>query len=128
MTNLPERANLAYLKKQAKDLIRLYRDGNPEAITRFREALPTTGGRSDEEIAALGLRLHDAQSVSRAATALPPGRTFEAMSKSNRHPGTIMPPACCIGSGSSIPATSTDGGSIAPIPALPLGCSPKAPI
>jgi hypothetical protein len=62
MTNLPERANLAYLKKQAKDLIRLYRDGNPEAITRFREALPTTGGRSDEEIAALGLRLHDAQS------------------------------------------------------------------
>jgi hypothetical protein len=62
MDKLPERANLAYLKKQAKDLIRLYRDGNAEAITRFREALPAAAGRSDEEIAALGLRLHDAQS------------------------------------------------------------------
>jgi hypothetical protein len=62
MDKLPERANLAYLKKQAKDLIRLYRDGNPEAITRFREALPAAAGRSDEEIAALELRLHDAQS------------------------------------------------------------------
>jgi len=62
MDKLPERANLAYLKKQAKDLIRLHRDGNPEAITRFREALPAAAGRSDAEIAALGLRLHDAQS------------------------------------------------------------------
>jgi ankyrin repeat protein len=62
MNTLPERANLAYLKKQAKDLIRLYRDGNPEAITRLREALPAAAGRSDAEIAALELRLHDAQS------------------------------------------------------------------
>jgi hypothetical protein len=62
MDRLPERANLAYLKKQSKDLIRLYRDGNPEAITRFREALPAAAGQSDEEIVALGLRLHDAQS------------------------------------------------------------------
>src|SRR5271167_2526825 len=62
MNKLPDRANLAYLKKRAKDLIRLYRDGSPEAITRFRDALPAAAGRSDEEIAALGLRLHDAQS------------------------------------------------------------------
>ena len=62
MNRLPERANLAYLKKQAKDLIRLYRDGNREAITQFREALPAAAGRSDAEIAALQLRLHDAQS------------------------------------------------------------------
>jgi Ankyrin repeats (3 copies) len=62
MTNLPDRANLAHLKKQAKDLIRLYRDGNAEAIARFRETLPAAAGRSDEEIAALGFRLHDAQS------------------------------------------------------------------
>ncbi|HTB04193.1 MAG TPA: hypothetical protein VK804_27315, partial [Bradyrhizobium sp.] len=62
MANLPDRASLAYLKKCAKDLIRLYRDGNPEAITRFREALPAAAGRSDKEIAALGLHLHDAQS------------------------------------------------------------------
>jgi ankyrin repeat protein len=62
MNKLPERANLAYLKKQAKELIRLYRDGNLEAITRFRESLPAAAGGSDAEIAALGLRLHDAQS------------------------------------------------------------------
>ena len=62
MSKLPERANIAYLKKQAKDLIRLYRDGDPEAFARFREALPATAGRGDKEIAALGLRLHDAQS------------------------------------------------------------------
>jgi ankyrin repeat protein len=62
MTHLPERANLAYLKKQAKDLIRLYRDRDPAAIARFRHALPAAAGRSDEEIVALGLRLHDAQS------------------------------------------------------------------
>jgi hypothetical protein len=62
MDRLPERASLAFLKKQAKDLIRLHRDGNPEAIARFREALPAAAGRSDAEIAALGLRLHDAQS------------------------------------------------------------------
>jgi hypothetical protein len=62
MDRLPERASLAFLKKQAKDLIRLHRDGNPEAIARFREALPAAAGRSDAEIAALGFRLHDAQS------------------------------------------------------------------
>ena len=62
MAKLPDRANLAYLKKQAKDLVRLYRDGNPGAITQFRQGLPAAAGRSDEEIAALGLRLHDAQS------------------------------------------------------------------
>jgi ankyrin repeat protein len=62
MNRLPDRANLAYLKKQAKDLIRLYRDGNPDAITRFREALPAAAGQSDAEISALGLRLHDAHS------------------------------------------------------------------
>jgi ankyrin repeat protein len=62
MTNLPDRANLGFLKKQAKDLIRLYRDSDPEAISRFRHALPAATGRSDEEIAALELRLHDAQS------------------------------------------------------------------
>jgi hypothetical protein len=62
MKQLPDRSNLDHLKKQAKDLIRLYRDRNPEAIARFRHALPAAAGQSDDEIAALGLRLHDAQS------------------------------------------------------------------
>jgi ankyrin repeat protein len=62
MKRLPDRSNLDHLKKQAKDLIRLYRSRDPEAIARFRDALPAAAGRSDNEIVALNLRLHDAQS------------------------------------------------------------------
>jgi ankyrin repeat protein len=62
MNLLPDRSNLDHLKKQAKDLIRRYRNRDPEAIARFRRALPAAAERSDEEIAALDLRLHDAQS------------------------------------------------------------------
>ena len=128
MNKLPDRANLAHLKKQAKDLIRLYRDGNPEAIARFREALPAAAGRSDAEIVALGLRLHDAQSCVARSYDFASWRTFAAMSKSNQRPAMIMQPACCIGSGSCIRAMSTDEGSIAPIPASLLGCWWKAPM
>lgn len=56
------RLNLEHLKKQAKELIRLYRRQAPEAYARFRHALPAAAGRSDTEIATLDLRLHDAQS------------------------------------------------------------------
>ncbi|MGY3697114.1 hypothetical protein ACVIGA_007194 [Bradyrhizobium sp. USDA 3240] len=62
MDRSPARLNLEHLKKQAKELIRLYRRQAPEAYTRFRQALPAAAGRSDAEIAALDLRLHDAQS------------------------------------------------------------------
>ncbi|GIQ73757.1 hypothetical protein [Bradyrhizobium sp. RD5-C2] len=62
MDRSPARLNLDHLKKQAKELIRLYRRQAPEAYTRFRQALPAAAGRSDAEIAALDLRLHDAQS------------------------------------------------------------------
>jgi hypothetical protein len=62
MKRLPDRLNLDHLKKQAKDLIRLYRHRDPEAIARFRHALPAAADRSDDEIASLDLRLHDAQS------------------------------------------------------------------
>jgi ankyrin repeat protein len=62
MNRLPDRSNLDHLKKQAKDLIRLYRDGDREAIARFRRALPAAAERSDDEIASLKLSLHDAQS------------------------------------------------------------------
>ena len=36
MPQLPENPNFAHLKKQAKDLLRLYHDKNPEAFARFR--------------------------------------------------------------------------------------------
>jgi hypothetical protein len=62
MRPLPDRSNLDHLKKQAKDLIRLYRSRDPEAIARFRDALPAAAGRSDDAIASLELGLHDAQS------------------------------------------------------------------
>jgi hypothetical protein len=62
MSGLPDRFNLDHLKKQAKDLIRRYRSGDPEAMAQFRHALPAAAGRSDDEIASLALRLHDAQS------------------------------------------------------------------
>ncbi|SEE43111.1 ankyrin repeat domain-containing protein [Bradyrhizobium erythrophlei] len=62
MDRSPARLNLEYLKKQAKELIRLYRRQAPEAYARFRQALPAAAGRSDAQIAALDLRLHDAQS------------------------------------------------------------------
>ncbi|MDE5456099.1 hypothetical protein GWE18_25385 [Bradyrhizobium sp. CSA112] len=62
MNRSPDRLNLDHLKKQAKELIRLYRSRDPAAMARFRRALPAASGRSDEDIAALQLRLHDAQS------------------------------------------------------------------
>ncbi|OKO69643.1 ankyrin repeat domain-containing protein [Bradyrhizobium sp. NAS96.2] len=62
MNRSPARLNLEHLKKQAKELIRLYRRQAPEAYARFRHALPAAAGRSDAQIAALDLRLHDAQS------------------------------------------------------------------
>ncbi len=62
MTRLPDRPNLGHLKKQAKELLALYRSGAPDAISRFRDALPAARGKTDAAIAGLGLRLHDAQS------------------------------------------------------------------
>ncbi len=62
MRALPANADFGYLKKQAKELIRGYRAGDPDALARFAAALPATSGRTPATIAALGLRLHDAQS------------------------------------------------------------------
>jgi hypothetical protein len=62
MNPLPDRLNLDHLKKQAKQLIRLYRSRDAAAMARFRSALPATAGLSDEGISSQQLRLHDAQS------------------------------------------------------------------
>lgn len=62
MDRSPDRLNLDHLKKQAKELIRLYRGRDTVAMARFRSALPAAAGRSDEGITSLQLRLHDAQS------------------------------------------------------------------
>jgi ankyrin repeat protein len=62
MNRSPDRLNLDHLKKQAKDLIRLYRSRDAAAMARFRAALPAAADRSDDGISSLQLRLHDAQS------------------------------------------------------------------
>ena len=62
MDTLPDRANLDHLRKQAKDLLRLSRAGDPAALAHFTRFLPAASGRTEAETAALCLRLHDAQS------------------------------------------------------------------
>ena len=57
-----DRLNLDHLKKQAKDLVRLYRSRDAAAMARFRRALPAAADMNDDGIAGLQLRLHDAQS------------------------------------------------------------------
>ncbi|MEO5687068.1 MAG: hypothetical protein ABIR54_06865 [Burkholderiaceae bacterium] len=62
MKRIPVRADIGHLKKQAKDLLARHRADDPTAIRRFRDALPAAAGKVDAAIAAMGLRLHDAQS------------------------------------------------------------------
>ncbi len=62
MSQLPDRANSEHLKKQAKDLLRSYRSGEPNAVARFGRALPSAKGLDPHDIIAREFRLHDAQS------------------------------------------------------------------
>ncbi|RUL70892.1 ankyrin repeat domain-containing protein [Dyella choica] len=62
MKRLPERPQLDHLKKQAKDLLAQYQQGDPVAFARFRACVPTAAGKDDQAMTELGLRLHDAQS------------------------------------------------------------------
>jgi ankyrin repeat protein len=59
---LTDRSNLDHLRKQAKDLLRLYRSADPHTLERLRASLPAARGRGDAALAALALRLHDMQS------------------------------------------------------------------
>jgi hypothetical protein len=59
---LPSRPNLDHLKKQAKDLLRLYEAGDPRAFERLRTSLPSARDTHDAALTTRGLRLHDMQS------------------------------------------------------------------
>jgi ankyrin repeat protein len=59
---LPERANLEQLKKQAKNLLRAARAKDQEALIRF-QALPNLAKSGPSAIAEMNVALHDAQSV-----------------------------------------------------------------
>lgn len=62
MKRVPPRPDIGQLKKQAKDLLNLYRRGDRAAMQRFRGSLPAARGKEDEDLVAMSLRLHDAQS------------------------------------------------------------------
>ena len=62
MKELPQRPDLAHLRKQAKELLRSARAGESAALERFRTALPAAAGKSDASLRSMELRLHDAQS------------------------------------------------------------------
>lgn len=62
MKRIPARPDPDHLRKQAKQLLAALRRGDPDAFSRFRDALPAAARKDDAAIAALGLRLHDAQS------------------------------------------------------------------
>jgi ankyrin repeat protein len=59
---LPDRPNLDQLKRQAKDLLRSARDGDCDALARFR-LLPAFAASTDADLTHRALALHDAQSV-----------------------------------------------------------------
>jgi len=59
---LPDSPDLEQLRKQAKDLLRAARAGDPTALTRFR-VLPSLAHAGDDELARAPFALHDAQSV-----------------------------------------------------------------
>ncbi|PCE22871.1 hypothetical protein BWP39_24630 [Paraburkholderia acidicola] len=62
MQLLPQHPNLEHLKKQAKELLRLYRAGDSDAIARFTRSLPSARNQRPEDASSAPLRLHDAQS------------------------------------------------------------------
>lgn len=62
LKHIPPRPDAAHLKKQAKQLLAALRAGDAASFARLRSALPAAHGASDTTIAAMDLRLHDAQS------------------------------------------------------------------
>jgi hypothetical protein len=62
MQALPANPNLDHLKKQAKDLLRQYRNGDAPAVARLSSNLPALSNRSPDEVRDAQLALHDAQS------------------------------------------------------------------
>ena len=71
MPQLPENPNFEHLKKQAKDLLRQLQSNDPEAFETLRRFLPAAEGKDNAEIAAMGLKLHDAQSCIARSYGLP---------------------------------------------------------
>ncbi len=84
MNQLPDLPNLDFLKKQAKELLAAYRLGAADALARFREGLPAAQHKSDQTIAALALRLHDAQSCLAREYGFPSWRDMSSFVEAQR--------------------------------------------
>ena len=122
MNRSPDRLNLDHLKKQAKDLIRLYRSRDAAAMARFRAALPAAAGHSDEDISSLELRLHDAQSCiarEHGFGSWPDLKRYVEVQMAARSERCGARPA--LGAAPSIPAMSA-ARPTAPTRALRCGC------
>lgn len=61
--DLPPRASLEHLKKQAKDLLDAHKRADPDALARIRASVPAYAGLSVDAVAAAPFALHDAQSA-----------------------------------------------------------------
>ena len=61
--SLAPQPNLEYLKKQAKALLKAYKQSNPEVIPRIKEYHPRLSGASDSDILSSAFSLQDAQLV-----------------------------------------------------------------
>jgi hypothetical protein len=62
VSQLPQHPAIEHLKKQPKDLLRQVQAGDRQALARMHASLPSAAGKENLEIAAMNLRLHDAQS------------------------------------------------------------------
>lgn len=60
---LPERPHIEHLKKQAKDLLRDQRAGDRRLCLSLKAYLPRLAHRTDDEVLAADISLHDAQHV-----------------------------------------------------------------
>lgn len=63
LKQLPANPNLRQLRIQAKELLKAYRSGDPEALSRIRESHPRYSNASESEIRGAALLLSDAQLV-----------------------------------------------------------------
>ena len=62
-SSLPARPNLEQLRKQAKDLLKAYRAGEPTALLQFSKCLPRLANASAERVDKVSVSLRDAQRV-----------------------------------------------------------------
>ena len=58
---LPARANLEFLRKEARDLHHAFQAGDADAVERISDFLPRAGGLSTEDLADIKLSRQEAQ-------------------------------------------------------------------